>query len=201
MSAPTLRTDHADATVATPVVVGIDPSLTGTGIASSDGWCELRGYTKARAKDPGLTQLPHLQRHEEMAKLARSILDVVGRPDLAVIEAPAFTRSGGGAHERAWLWWELFGALAGRQVPVAVMTPGQRIQYATGKGAGPKGAVIDAASRRWPQYATGGNDNLADAVVLMAAGRDALGYALCPVPQTHHRALGAVRWPRIGGVS
>lgn len=182
-----------------PHVIGLDPSLTGSGIASSHGWCETRGYVKAKAKDPGITQIPHGERLNAMVALTCEIVDLIGRPDLVVVEAPAFSRSNGGAHERAFLWWNLYRTLAGRDVPVAVMSIQQRLTYATGKGSGAKGAVIDAASRRWPMFATGGNDNLADAVVFCAAGMDWLGHPLAIVPASHRKALGSVAWPEFGG--
>lgn len=178
-----------------PHVIGVDPSLTGTGIASSHGWCQTRGYVKPKSKDPSITQLPHRHRLIAMTRLADEITTLIGQPDLVVMEAPAFTRSGGGAHERAWLWWELYRHMAQNQVPVAIMTIQSRLMYATGKGSGTKGAVIDAVSRRWPMFATGGNDNLADAVVFCAAGMDQAGHALAVVPATHRRALEAVAWP------
>lgn len=184
-----------------PIVIGLDPSLTATGVASSAGWCETRGYIKARAKDPGITQLPHAERYDAMKKLSWDIVDLVGYPDLIVIEAPAFSRTGGGAHERSYLWWSLYGAFKLRQIPVAVMSIQQRLTYATGKGSGGKGAVIDAASRRWPMFATGGNDNLSDAAVFCAAGMDHLGHPLAVVPASHRKALDAVAWPLIGGTS
>jgi Holliday junction resolvasome RuvABC endonuclease subunit len=181
-----------------PHCIGIDPSLTGAGVASSHGWCETRGYVKTRSKDPGITQLPYPQRLAALVDLARGIVELVGRPDLVVMEAPAFSRSGGGAHERSWMWWELYRALTSRDVPVAVMSIQARLMYATGKGSGSKGAVIDAASRRWPQFDTGGNDNLADAVVFAMAGMDWLGHPLTVMPTGHRKALDTVAWPEIG---
>lgn len=185
-----------------PHVIGLDPSLTAAGVASSQGWCKTVGYVKAKSKDPGITQLPHLQRYEAMTRLSWEIVDLIGQPDLIVIEAPAFTRSGGGAHERSYLWWSLFGAFKLRHIPVAVMSIQQRLTYATGKGSGSKGVVVDAVARRWPMFATGGDDNLADAAVFCAAGMDWLGHPLAVVPATHRAALSKVAWPTtIGGAS
>lgn len=180
-----------------PTVVGLDTSLTATGIASSHGWCELAGYTD---KKRPITKLPHAERVNALVRLAGEVLDLVGHPDMVVIETPAYAQSGGGAHERGWLWWELYRRLASREVPVALVTPQQRMLYATGKGSGGKGGVIDAVARRWPAFTTNGNDNLADAVALMAAGMDALGHALVPMPAANRAALNAVAWPQLGGV-
>ncbi|MFE1451935.1 hypothetical protein [Streptomyces olivaceoviridis] len=185
--------------LAPPVVIGIDPSLTGTGIASSIGWVDVIGYKKARAKDPGITQLPHDERIRAMRKLAHQVLESIHLPDLAVMELPAVSRSGGGAHERGWFWWHLYSELTRYEVPVGLMAPNARALYATGKGTAAKGAVIDAVTRRFPAWATEGNDNAADAVALMAAGRDWLGHPITDLPKTHRAALDKATWPEMPG--
>ncbi|MGW4270801.1 hypothetical protein ACWEGQ_00185 [Streptomyces seoulensis] len=184
-----------------PVVIGIDPSLTGTGIASSNGWVEVIGYRRARAKDPGITQLPHPDRLAAMRDLLAQIRTTIGCPDLTVLELPAPSRSGGGAHERGWFWWEIYHYLTSSYLPVALLAPNARALYATGKGNAPKGAVIDAVSRRFPDWATEGNDNAADAVTLMAAGRDWLGHPITDMPKTHRAALDKATWPTQPGTN
>lgn len=178
-----------------PTVIGLDPSLTATGIASSDGWCEAIGYQKARTKDPGITTLPHPARRHAMLDVRDRITEQIGTPDLVVMETPAFSRSGGGAHERAWLWWELYGYLDTNHIPTALMGTGQRCTYATGKGNASKEAVVDAVARRWPAWETQGDNNLADAVVFMAAGLDWLSHPITTVPKTHRAAIDKAIWP------
>lgn len=191
--------DPTPAVFAEPTVIGLDPSLTGTGIASSRGWVEVIGYKKARTKDPGITQLPHLARLTAMKTVLAAITCGIGTPDLVVMETPAFSRSGGGAHERAWLWWELYRYLANHDVPTGLMGTGQRCTYATGKGAASKEAVVDAVARRWPAWQTAGDNNAADAVVFMAAGRDWLGNPLTDMPKTHRAAIDKATWPTLPG--
>ncbi|HEX5566707.1 MAG TPA: hypothetical protein VFY14_07225, partial [Streptomyces sp.] len=193
--------DPAPTALAPPIVVGIDPSLTGTGIASSNGWCEVIGYKKTRAKDPGITQLPHPERIAVMKNLIDSVYYAIGAPQLVVLELPAPSRSGGGAHERGWLWWQLYNRLTTAGFPVGLLTPNQRALYATGKGTAAKGAVIDAVTRRFPDWATEGNDNAADAVALMAAGRDWLGAPITLMPKTHRAALDKAVWPTLPGAT
>lgn len=122
-------------------------------------------------------------------------IDAAGAPDLAVIEAPAYSRTGGGSHERSGLWWRVVRRLLAQGVPVVEVAPTQRCRYATGKGSATKGAVVDAVARRWPQYQTGGNDNACDAVVLAAMGADHLGHPTAIVPATHRTALDRMTWP------
>jgi crossover junction endodeoxyribonuclease RuvC len=182
-----------------PVVVGIDPSLTGTGIASSNGWVDVTGYKRPRAKNPGITQLPHPERLAAMRHILDTVFTSVGNPDLVVLELPAVSRSGGGAHERGWFWWQLYNQIHNHQIPIGLLSPNQRALYATGKGNAAKGAVIDAVTRRFPDWATEGNDNAADAVALMAAGRDWLGHPIADLPKTHRAALDKAVWPTLPG--
>lgn len=184
-----------------PHVIGLDPSLTATGLASTRGWCEVIGYKKQRAKDPGITQLPHPQRLTELQNLLENILAAIDSPDLVVMELPAVSRSGGGAHERGWLWWQLYNRLTRRSIPVGLLSPNQRALYATGKGTAAKGAVIDQVSRRFPAWTTGGDDNAADAVVLMAAGRDWIGHPITDMPKTHRAAIEKAVWPTLPGAT
>lgn len=190
----------------TPVVVGLDTAIgsassTGTGIASSRGWAEAIGYPDRKKKDHSFSKLPHQERLAQLRKLRNRITETIGCPDLVVMELPAPSRAGGGSHERAWLWWELYGWCQTNYLPVALLTPNQRAQYATGKGNAGKPAVVDAQARRWPAWETGGDDNLADAVVLMAAGMDYLGHPLATVPATHRAVLDKVTWPVLGARS
>jgi crossover junction endodeoxyribonuclease RuvC len=181
------------------VVVGVDPSLTGTGLASSNGWCDVIGYKRARAKDPGITQLPHAERLAAMRALLTQVTEAIGTPSLAVMELPAVSRSGGGAHERGWFWWQLYSHIHNRQIPIGLLTPNARALYATGKGNAPKNLVVDSIARRFPDWATEGNDNAADAVALMAAGRDWLGHPITDMPKTHRAALDKATWPTLPG--
>jgi hypothetical protein len=190
-SAPT-RTGEAGL----PRVIGLDLSLTGTGVASSLGWCERIG-------DDGITTIEALpERVRALESLRGRVLAAIGQNvDLVVIEQAAYSRSGGGAVERAWLWYEVVSYLLRKSVPVATVITGTLKRYATGagvrKGSSTKGAVIDAVARRWPGYETGGDDNLCDAVVLTAMGADHLGHALAPMPKNHRAALDAVQWPEV----
>ncbi|MFD8384292.1 hypothetical protein ACFV2X_38220 [Streptomyces sp. NPDC059679] len=184
-----------------PTVIGLDTSLTATGIASSRGWCEVIGYKRPRSKDPGITQLPHAERLAAMRDLLDQVTTAIGCPDLAVMELPAPSRSGGGAHERGWFWWEIYRHLTTSYIPVGLLTPNQRGLYATGKGQAGKGAVVDAVARRFAAWSTEGDDNAADAVTLMAAGLDWLGHPITPMPKTHRAAIDKAVWPDLTGAT
>lgn len=177
----------------TDLVVGIDVSLTGTGIARSDGRVATVGQTD-------VLKLPLRRQVEMIDILAKSVAYEAGddlgypapelvRPRLVVIEAMQVRKEFGGIVERSWLWLGIVRWYLDFKVPIAVVNSSQRMRYATGKGMVSKGAVIDAVARRWPMFNTSGNDNLCDAAVLCAMGCDKLGRPLATVPATHRTAL------------
>lgn len=178
-----------------PKTIGVDLSLTGTGIASNLGWCQRIGET-------GITTRPLDQRLDAIDRLTRDILIAIGGgsgrwPALVAIEIPAYSRSGAGNHERSALWWRVVRNLRRREVPVAEVSIQARMRYATGRGTAHKGAVIDAVARRLPAFDTRGDDNLADAAILAAMAADHLGHPIAPMPAAHRAALTAVTWPDI----
>ncbi|WP_425834243.1 hypothetical protein [Streptomyces fractus] len=194
-SAPiTLPTLHA-AGDWRPHVIGLDLSLTSTGIAGTD-W--------ARACRPG-----RRRSHERLDWLSAHIADAVQDADLVVVEGAAYAQGAqAGHHELAGLWWVITQYLWCRRIPYAVANPHHRTIYATGR-ANPaqqhprtvrakiaKGMVRSAVAERYSIPCEGpGRYDQADAVILAAMGLDWLGYPTAPVPDTHRRALEAVAWP------
>jgi hypothetical protein len=179
-----------------PRVVGLDLSLTSTGVAGTD-W--------AYAYRPG-----RRRSHERLDWLLAAIaLSVRDGADLVVVEGAAYAQGGqAGHHELAGLWWLATQYLWRNRIPYAVVTPHGRTIYATGR-ANPaqdwprkdrarvaKGMVRSVAVERYGVECEGaGRYDQADATILAAMGLDWLGYPTVPVPDTHRRALEAVRWP------
>lgn len=178
-----------------PRVIGLDLSLTSTGVAGTD-W--------AKALRPGKRRS-----HERMDWLCGHIRVGVQDADLVVVEGAAYAQGGqAGHHELAGLWWLVTQDLWRLRIPYAVANPHHRTIYATGR-ANPaqhlprkersrvaKGMVRSAAVERYGVECEGpGRYDQADATVLAAMGLDWLGYPTVPVPDTHRRALEAVRWP------
>lgn len=171
-------------------VVGLDPSLTGTGIAGN-GWSVAVGSVGNVTKDP------YPLRWARISDLAARVIEQIGAPDLVVLEAPAFDAKSTSAHDRAGLWWKVYGRLLAHEIPVAIVTTGGLKRYATGKGVAKKTHIVEQVARRlghiWEDL--GGDDNQADAVVLCAMGYDAMGSPVAAMPATHRAALAAVDWP------
>ncbi|MFE0190750.1 hypothetical protein [Streptomyces sp. NPDC058989] len=178
-----------------PRVIGLDLSLTSTGVAGTD-W--------AKALRPG-----RRRSHERMDWLCGHIRVGVEDANLVVVEGAAYAQGGqAGHHELAGLWWLVTQDLWRHHIPYAVANPHHRTIYATGR-ANPaqdwprkersrvaKGMVRSVAVERYGVECEGpGRYDQADATVLAAMGLDWLGYPTVPVPDTHRRALEAVRWP------
>lgn len=173
-----------------PVVAGIDLSLTSTGVVLSAG-----GLHRVRSK--GKRDDTLAQRYARLHGLANEVVGLTQYADLVVIEQPAYGQVGGSVHDRAGLWWLVVSRLHFLEVPVAEASPTARAKYATGKGGGPsasKDAVLAAVVRRFPDWEVTGND-VADALVLCAMGRDHLGAPLADLPALHRDALLKVAWP------
>jgi crossover junction endodeoxyribonuclease RuvC len=97
----------------------------------------------------------------------------------------------GAVFERGYLWYEVVRRFVVLGVPVREI--GQQVlkTYMLGRGVGTKGAMIDAAARRLPQFETRGDDNAADAVAACALAAELLGLPLCAMPKTHLAAVDA----------
>lgn len=167
-------------------VVGLDLSLTSTGIAvNTDGvppWC---GTIESSGTDNDSWQT----RHQRLVNISNRILAPIPEGALVVLEAPAYSRNTGKSHDRAGLWWMMYDLLASTTRTVLPVLPNTRAKYATGKGNAGKDAVLAAAVRRYADIDITGNDT-ADAVVLMAIGCRLIGQPIDdPMPALNLSAL------------
>ncbi|MFC4912555.1 hypothetical protein [Actinomadura gamaensis] len=174
---------HHPGRASVPTVIGLDVSLTSTGIAI--------GHRLTRVTSTGRKADSLAVRCGRLRQLADQIDAQVRDVDLVVIEQPAYSRSQGSAHDRSGLWWLVVDRLHGRGIPVAEVAPTSRARYAAGRGNAGKDEVLAAAIRRYPDVPISGNDE-ADAYILAAMGLDHLGHPPVVVPQTHRAALDKV---------
>jgi crossover junction endodeoxyribonuclease RuvC len=163
-------------------VVGVDPSLTATGVVTAD-------YADTILHGPCTPDL-------ELSRL-RTIVGAVASAakgaDLVVLEGLALASTTGKAAERGALHWMIRDRLDRECVPVAVVPPACLKRYITGKGNAGKAAVLIACVQRLPILVS--NEDEADAAVLLAMGLDHVGAPLVPMPAHHRAALGGVSWP------
>lgn len=167
--------------IVTPKVIGLDLSITKTGIAHVDGETET---VKTRDKD-GDKRLIAIRNAVQIAALDA---------DLAVIEdVPPHAR---GAHIVVILGMVHGVArevLAELGVPCAFVNVFTLKAYATGKGAGDKIPMAMAAYKRTGKEFP--DDNQCDAWWLRLAGLDRLGFPEVDLPQAQRAKLDAGKWP------
>ena len=178
-------------------IVGLDLSLTATGVAIVSSRVTVHTVTSKGSKDATLDQ-----RAERLAGLVGDTLygarcGALGvKADLVVIEQPAFSRTTGHHHDRSGLWWLVVDAMRVNSFPVVEVTPSGLKKYATGRGNAGKDEVLLAVARRFPDVEVT-NNNEADALVLAAMGARYLGRPIDDMPKSHLTALDAVRWSEV----
>ena len=171
------------------ICVGIDPSLTATGVAVIDTedvlhiTCDTVGSTGRR--DASWDERLH-----RVAGLARDVAAAVPDGACVAMEAPSLgQKHQAGVVDRHGLTWFILAELRDQGVPVTMVPPTTRAKYATGRGNSGKDAVLLAASRRYPQAPMRDN-NQADAVILAAYLARVSGHPIeDTLPKTHLEAI------------
>lgn len=173
-----------------PRILGLDLSLTATGVAMPDGDTLTIRTTPQAYTHP----------MERLADIRHTIIHLAGRDtDLAIIEGYSY-----GSTQGRELLGELHGiirlALYDAAIPYTLVPPSSVKKYATGHGNAPKGLVIAELNAR-----TGRNfrdDNQADAYALRLYGLDAYGWPELDLPATHRIALERdLDWPDLTGAT
>lgn len=174
------------------LVVGIDLSLTATGVASMgtyDGeFIEPAATTVKTPADDGTVH----GFSERCRKIASGIAWATGAavPDVVIIEGLSYHSKSSSIDKIHASWWMVQDSLETDWAwpPAVKVTPNQRAKYATGKGNASKDAVLIETIKRYPNINIR-NNNEADAVILAAMGMRALGFPVVDVPKVHQEAL------------
>ncbi|MEW2351480.1 hypothetical protein AB0904_27905 [Streptomyces sp. NPDC006684] len=165
-----------------PVVIGLDLSLTSTGVAG-EGWTD-----RIRTKLRGDARLVHV---------IGTVKTFIRSADMVVMEGPAYGHAALAGHED----------LAGLRVlvrtycyqhgiPYAVVPPSTLKLYVAGYGRASKGEVRSAVRDRYGIECEGpARYDEADAYSLVAAAYDWLGLPLAALPDRQRAALDGVAWP------
>lgn len=179
-------------------IVGLDLSLTGTGVAEvylSDDGPQIKVATYG---SKGAIQDTLSQRQQRILLLATRIVNTVidAKPAWVLIEAPAFNSKNGHFHDRSGLWWLVVHSLADRlpDTKIVEATPQAVKKFATGKGNASKDEVLIAMTRRYTEVEFK-NNNESDALSLAAIGASYVGHPIVEVPKLHQEALKSIRWP------
>lgn len=176
-------------------VVGVDPSLTSTGVALVSG----TGVTSGVVTSSGRRGDALPARDARLTGLVAGVMEWVPPGSLVVVEGPSFASVGGSSWDRAGLWHRLVHAFHGAGCGVAVVAPTTRAKWATGSGKADKAAVAAAVARMVPTVELGSSD-AADAVALALMGAQAVG--LRPDTAARMACLLKAEWPGevVGGL-
>lgn len=179
----------AATTAAGPLtVIGLDLSLTATGIAYADG---TTATVKTRQKD-GDRRLIHIAEAIHWAiGDGQGPMGTDVRPSLAVIED--IPQNSFAAKPVSMVHGVVRTVLIEAGVPYVLVTAATLKAYATGKGAGDKVpmaiAALKRAGREFP------DDNQCDAAWLRWAGLDWYGQAEFVLPAAQRERLAKANWP------
>lgn len=171
-----------------PLVIGLDLSLTCTGVAGP-GWSDI-----IRTKRRGDDRLNHL---------LAAVADFVKRADLVVMEGPSYGHANLAGHEDlAGLRVLVRQYCYRRHIPYGVVPPSSLKMFATGRGNATKGEVRSGVADRYGHHTEGvGRYDQADAYTAMAMGLHHLGHPLADVPDRALQALAGCAWPETVAVA
>lgn len=162
-------------------VVGLDLSLTGTGIAIDAGTATIKTSS---------TIGTIAGRNARITRILSRILEVAPYRSTVVIEGPSFgpAEKSGQAHLRAGLWWRTVDQLLAGECSIYEVAPTALKQFATGSG------VASKADMRMALFKRAGidqaDDNQVDAWWLWQMGLHLIGDAkLLPMPAKNCAAL------------
>lgn len=163
----------------TPRVIGIDPSMTATGLAWAD---KLAVVTFTAATDRRLDAIYHA---------VQDALGYDGAVDLAVVEDLPVHGKGAGITGMAQGVIRL--ALIRAGVPYVTVPAATLKKFATGRGNATKPDLrVELLKRAGLDER---DDNKVDAWWLRAIGMEHLGAPIVDLPKAHVAALGKLKWP------
>lgn len=182
-------------------VIGIDQSLTSTGLAVTSGPDLLPLLIRVR---------PKLRGHERLSLILSEVERHAEGCDLAVIEGLAFGAKGSALLDLAGLQWMIRHYLWQMQIPYAVVSPYERAKFITGRAGADKDEVLAAAIHRFPPDTGIMSNDAADALVLAAMGCEWLGEPVVELPAAQREVIHSVHtakgkrgqpkiaWPTLG---
>ncbi len=164
-------------------VVGLDLSLTSTGIALP------KETNVIQTKQKGVARLIIIR------KEIMSQLELLKDP-LVIIEGYSFAQKNSHAHSLGELGGVIRVALAEEDIQYVIVAPTQRAKFATGKGNASKSEVVSSISARTGIIWSGkGADDKVDAWILQEIGLTYLGRSRYTWPQIHLDAMDKIEWP------
>lgn len=181
-------------------IVGLDLSLTATGVAAVD--LAERNVRFVLVKSPAEGD----EISDTVARINTAVDRIKGaftrEPTLVIIEAPSLGSRFGKPHERAGLWWKVVDWACAEGHIVVQVRPRSRAKYIAGHRPvaaprkGPdKREVVSASREEFPAFRALANDNVADAFGLARIGARASGSPIDSSTPQRVEVVAAVRWP------
>jgi Holliday junction resolvasome RuvABC endonuclease subunit len=165
--------------------VGLDLSMTATGVALPDG-----GTLTVKPKGTG---------DRRLVVLRDTLSHLLSGADLAVVEDMPARLQANAAKAVGFVHGTVRTLLLDLQIPYAVVSPATLKAYATGKGNADKTAMAIAALKR--AGLEFGDDNECDAAWLRWAGLDWMGHSEFSLPVAQRDRLDKATWPVPKGTS
>lgn len=167
-------------------IVGLDMSLTSTGISSGGSRHAIRTNTKGP---------------ERLSNISLMVMDVLLELEnpAVMIEGYSFASRNSQAHAIGELGGVMRLCLWNTRIPYVEIPPTSRAKFATGKGNAAKGEVMSAVSARTGIVWSGaGADDICDAFILEEMGLTALGAPRFDWPAVNRSALEKIDWSPLG---
>jgi Holliday junction resolvasome RuvABC endonuclease subunit len=167
--------------------VGLDLSLTSTGVAHADGTAST-----LHTRETGVRRLWVLR-----AAIRSIVCTAEGPVDLVAVEGYSMgtARQSSHAHGLGELGGVIRLLLHDLEIPYVDIPPASVKVFATGKGNANKNDMLLAAARRLG-YQGNSNDE-ADALWLRAMAMHRYGHHVVRVPVDHERGMAKVEWPAL----
>ena len=171
------------------LVVGVDSSLTATGLCELSDDLEVVLSTVGTKAGPGA-------RHKlgRMRYLADDIAQRCVLSNVVMFEGPSFASKGSATRDLAGLWWLVLDRLDELKVTVGVVPPSVLKKWTTGKGTASKFQVGQHIAKRWPHEPPLNSDNEGDALALASMGLQRLGLLPWTPTKVQTAQLGEVEW-------
>lgn len=168
-------------------VLGVDPSLTSSGLAFVGEQVRLTRI-RTRKTRPGLNEKLDRIRYQLGAVVTAS-----HGAELVMIEGLSLASIGTATRDLAGLWWLLINEIGRLGVPIGLVPPSCLKKWTTGNGNANKALMRQCIAVRWPKARPGSSDE-ADALALASMGLHHLGRLPWePLPH-QERSLDRVEW-------
>jgi hypothetical protein len=172
-----------------PAIVGLDLSLTCSGVAVITGGAPTLHRVRSAAVDATIPEV-----WGRIRSTAARVIRLVPAGSLVVVEWSSYASKFGQPDERHAQRWLIAGQLS-TACTVMQVSPATRAKYAADSGNAKKAEVVQAMRNRYPGLVIP-DDNTADALALAALGARYVGSPIDgdPSPQ-QTQVMRTLRWP------